>query len=124
MCQEWKNILFYHDVRQKSALNYMWSVNDGYIYLIGYVPIEAIQQEGKTVNQNILIVVIVMLVAFFLCCMVYYFNQKQQNKIRKEREEEREIHNKRLAQALQAAQIASNSKRHFFLICLMIFVHQ
>jgi len=23
-----KNILFYHDVRQKSALNYMWSVND------------------------------------------------------------------------------------------------
>ena len=108
-----KNILFYHDVRQKSALNYMWSVNDGYIYLIGYVPIEAIQQEGKTVNQNILIVVIVMLVAFFLCCMVYYFNQKQQNKIRKEREEEREIHNKRLAQALQAAQIASNSKTTF-----------
>ena len=91
----------------------MWSVNDGYIYLIGYVPIEAIQQEGKTVNQNILIVVIVMLVAFFLCCMVYYFNQKQQNKIRKEREEEREIHNKRLAQALQAAQIASNSKTTF-----------
>ena len=108
-----KNILFYHDVRQKDALNYMWAVNDGYIYLIGYVPIEAIQQEGKTVNQNILIVVIVMLVAFFLCCMVYYFNQKQQNKIRKEREEEREIHNKRLAQALQAAQIASNSKTTF-----------
>ncbi len=108
-----KNILFYHDVRQKDALNYMWAVNDGYIYLIGYVPIEAIQQEGKTVNQNILIVVIVMLVAFFLCCMVYYFNQRQQNRIRKEREEEREIHNKRLAQALQAAQIASNSKTTF-----------
>lgn len=108
-----RNILFYHDIRQKSALNYMWSVNNGYIYLIGYVPIEAIQQEGKTVNQNILIVVVVMLVAFFLCCTVYYFNQKQQNKIRKEREEEREIHNKRLAEALQAAQIASNSKTTF-----------
>ena len=36
-----------------------------------------------------------------------------QNRIRKEREEEREIHNKRLAQALQAAQIASNSKTTF-----------
>ncbi|NDO47283.1 ATP-binding protein [Clostridium sp. MD294] len=108
-----KNILFYHNIRQKSALNYMWSVNDGYIYLIGYVPIEAIQQEGKTVNQNIFFVVVVMLIAFFLCCILYYFNQKQQNKIRKEREEEREIHNKRLAEALQAAQIASNSKTTF-----------
>ncbi|MEY8319994.1 response regulator [Lachnospiraceae bacterium 46-61] len=108
-----KNVLFYHDIRQKNALNYMWSVNDGAIYLIGYVPIEAIQQEGKTVNQNIFVVVIVMLSAFFLCCMLYYFNQRQQNKIRKEREMEREIHNKQLAEALQAAQIASNSKTTF-----------
>ena len=108
-----KNVLFYHDIRHKNALNYMWSVNDGAIYLIGYVPIEAIQQEGKTVNQNIFIVVAVMLSAFFLCCMLYYFNQRQQNKIRKEREIEREIHNKQLAEALQAAQIASNSKTTF-----------
>ncbi len=108
-----KNILFYHDIRQKSALNYMWSVNNGAIYLIGYVPIEAIQQEGKTVNQNILIVVFVMLVAFFLCCMLYYFNQRQQIRIRKEREAERKIHNKQLAEALQAAQLASNSKTMF-----------
>ena len=108
-----KNVLFYHDIRHKNALNYMWSVNDGAIYLIGYVPIEAIQQEGKTVNQNIFIVVAVMLSAFFLCCMLYYFNQRQQNKIRKEREIERDIHNKQLAEALQAAQIASNSKTTF-----------
>ena len=108
-----KNVLFYHDIRHKNALNYMWSVNDGAIYLIGYVPIEAIQQEGKTVNQNIFIVVAVMLSAFFLCCTLYYFNQRQQNKIRKEREIEREIHNKQLAEALQAAQIASNSKTTF-----------
>ena len=53
----------HHDIRHKNALNYMWSVNDGAIYLIGYVPIEAIQQEGKTVNQNIFIVVAVMLSA-------------------------------------------------------------
>ena len=108
-----KNILFYHDIRGKNALNYMWSVNKGAIYLIGYVPIEAIQQEGKTVNQNIFIVVFVMLTAFFLCCVLYYFNQRQQDRIRKEREADREIHNKRLAEALQAAQIASNSKTTF-----------
>ena len=107
------NILFYHDVQGKSALNYMWAVNDGAIYLIGYVPIEAIQQEGRTVNQNIIIVITVMLVAFFLCCLLYSINQRQQNKIRKEREAEREIHNQRLAEALQAAQIASNSKTTF-----------
>lgn len=108
-----RNIMFYHDIRGKKALNYMWSVNDGTIYLIGYVPIEAIQQEGTTVNQNIFFVVVVMLIAFFLCCLLYYFNQRQQNRIRKEREAEREIHNKQLAEALLAAQAASNSKTTF-----------
>lgn len=108
-----KNVLFYHDIRGKSALNYMWPVNGGIIYLIGYVPVEAIQQEGKTVNQNIFIVVFVMFVAFTLCFILYYFNQKQQNRVRKEHETEREIHNKQLAEALQAAQLASNSKTTF-----------
>ncbi len=111
--QDGKNILFYHDIRGKQSLIYMWSVNGGSIYLIGYVPVEAIQQEGRTVNQNILIVVSVMLIAFFLCCLLYYLNQRQQNKIRKEREAEREQHNKQLAEALQAAQLASNSKTMF-----------
>ena len=108
-----KNILFYHDIQGKSSLNYMWSVNGGTLYLIGYVPIEAIQQEGRTVNQNILIVVAVMLIAFFLCCMLYYFNQRQQKRVLREREAEREIHNRQLAQALQAAQIANQSKTTF-----------
>ncbi|MCI9442082.1 MAG: response regulator [Ruminococcus sp.] len=107
------NIMFYHDIRNKNALIYMWAVNDGAYYLIGYVPIEAIQQEGRSVNQNILTVVLVMLIAFFLCCILYYISQKQQETIRKERETEREIHNKQLAEALQAAQIASNSKTTF-----------
>ncbi len=108
-----ESILFYHDIRGKDALNYMWTVNGGTIYLIGYVPVEAIQQEGKSVNENILIVVAVMLTAFFVCCMLYYINQREQNRLRKEREEEREIHNRRLAEALQAAQAASNSKTMF-----------
>lgn len=108
-----ENMMFYHDIRGKSSLIYMWSVNGGTLYLIGYVQIEAIQQEGRTVNQNIFIVVAVMLVAFFLCCLLYYLNQRQQNKIRKEREKEREIHNRQLAEALQTAQAASNSKTMF-----------
>ena len=108
-----KSIMFYHNIRGKSALNYMWAVNGGAIYLIGFVPIEAIQQEGKSVNQNIFVVVTVMLVAFFLCCILYYFNHREQNRIQKEREAEREIHSKQLTEALQAAQLASNSKTMF-----------
>ena len=111
--QNGKSIMFYHDIQGKSALNYMWTVNGGTIYLVGYVPIEAIQREGKTVNQNILIVVLVMLAAFFLCCTLYYLNQRQQRKIMREREAERELHNKQLAEALHAAQLASNSKTMF-----------
>ncbi len=108
-----KNLMFYHKIQNKDSLIYMWAVNDGTLYMIGYVPIESIQQEGRTVSQNIFIVVLVTLAAFFLCCLLYYLNQKQQNMLRREREEEREVHNKQLAEALQAAQIASNSKTTF-----------
>ncbi len=108
-----RNALFYHDVREVTALNYMWAVNDGTVYLVGYVPVEAIQQEGQAVNQNIAIVVASMLAAFFLCIALYYLNWRQQDKLRREREEERRLHNRQLAQALQAAQIASESKTTF-----------
>ena len=107
------DILFYHRIRSVNALNYMWSVNGGTVFLVGYVPVEAIQQEGRTVNQNILIVVIIMLAAFFLCILLYYLSWQQQDKIRREREEERRLHSQQLAEALQAAQIASNSKTMF-----------
>lgn len=111
--KEGDDILFYHDIRGERALNYMWAVNDGAIYLIGYVPVEAIQQEGKTVNQNIFIVVFTTLAAFILTCVLYFINKREQDRLRREREEEREVHNKQLADALQAAQIASNSKTTF-----------
>ena len=84
--EESRDILFEHDIRNARALNYMWAVNDGTIFLVGYVPIEAIQQEGRTVNQNIFFVIVVMLVAFLLCCTLYYFSQRQQNRLRRERE--------------------------------------
>ncbi len=108
-----KNVLFYHDIRKVQALNYMWAVNDGTIFLVGYVPVAAIQREGQTVNHNILLVVISMLVAFFICIGLYYFNWRQQDRIRKEREAERQVHNQQLAEALRAAQIASESKTTF-----------
>lgn len=108
-----KNIMFYHDIQEKESLIYMWSVNGGSAYLVGYVPVEAIQREGRAVNNNIYFVVVVMLVTFFICCGLFVFSYRQQAKTRKEREREREIHNKQLAEALQAAQIASNSKTTF-----------
>ncbi len=107
------NVMFYHKIRNKDSLIYMWAVNGGSVYLIGYVPVEAIQREGNAVNQNILIVVIFMLATFFICCAVFLLYERQQNKFRLERETERELHNEQLGQALRAAQAANNSKTMF-----------
>ena len=108
-----RNALFYHDIRQVEALNYMWPVNGGSIFLVGYVPVEAIQQEGRTVNQNIAVVVVSLLAAFLLCIGLYYLTWRQQEKLRREQEEERRLHSQQLSQALQAARIASESKSTF-----------
>ncbi|MCI8915849.1 MAG: response regulator [Oscillospiraceae bacterium] len=108
-----RDILFYHDIRGEDALSYMWSVNGGTIFLVGYVPVAAIQQEGRTINQSIIIVVTAMLAAFLLCVVLYYLSWRQQERLREEREQERRLHNRQLAEALKAAQIASNSKTTF-----------
>ena len=108
-----RDIMFYHMIQQKDSLIYMWAVNEGAVYLVGYVPIEAIQREGNAVNQNIFIVVFVMLAAFLICCILYFLYNRQQIRYRKEQERERELHNQQLAEALQAAQIASSSKTTF-----------
>ncbi len=107
------DVVFYHDIQEKECLIYMWGVNGGSIYMIGYVPVEAIQREGSAVNQNIFSVVVVMLAAFFICCTLYFIYEKQQVKLRLEREGEREMHNRQLAEALQAAQAANSSKTTF-----------
>lgn len=111
--QTGRQVLFYHDIRKESALNYMWPVNNGTLFLVGYVPVEAIQQEGRSVNQNMLIVVISLLTAFSLCIILYYLTWRQQDKVRREREEERKLHSRQLAEALRSAQIASESKTMF-----------
>ncbi len=108
-----KDMMFYHNIQNQESLIYMWSVNEGVVYLIGYVPVKAIQREGDAVNQNMLIVVAVMLAAFVGCCLFYLFYERQQRKIQKDREAERELHNKQLKEALQTAQIANNSKTTF-----------
>ena len=108
-----KNVMFYHDIQNKDSLIYMWSVNQGANYLIGYVPVQSIQREGNAVNQNIYIVVAVMLLAFVGSCVSYLFFDRQQDRIRKERDEEREVHNRQLTEALQTAQIANTSKTTF-----------
>lgn len=108
-----KDMMFYHDIQNQESLIYMWSVNEGVIYLIGYVPVQAIQREGDAVNQNMFIVVAVMLAAFLGFCGFYLFYDRQNKKIRKDREAEREIHNRQLKEALQTAQIANNSKTTF-----------
>ena len=108
-----QDILFYHDIRGVKALNYMWAVNDGTIFLAGYVPLEAIQREGRIVTYNIIAVVASMLVAFLLCIYLYYRNWRQQDKLREEQEQERKIHSQQLSEALRAAQIASESKTTF-----------
>ncbi len=108
-----KNVMFYHDIQGKEALIYMWAVNGKAAYLIGFVPVEAIQQEGNAVNRNMFMVVFVMFAAFFLCVTVYFLNERQRVKIRREREAERETHSRQLAEALQAAQAANHSKTMF-----------
>ena len=108
-----RNVLFYHDIRDEQALNYMWPVNGGTVFLVGYVPVTAIQQEGRTVNQNIMIVVLSLLAAFLLCIGLYYLNWRQQEKLRREQDAERRRHSQQLAEALRAAQMASESKTMF-----------
>ncbi len=110
--QAGEDVMFYHDVRGNDSLIYMWSVNEA-MYLIGYVPVSAIQNEGDAVKNSILLVVFVMLSAFLICCILYLLNQRLRHKMWREREKEREIYNQQLSEALQAAQIASKSKTMF-----------
>ena len=107
-----RDALFYHNIRGVHALNYMWSVNDGTIFLVGYVPVEAIQQEGRTVNQNIAIVVSSLLTAFFLCIALYYRSWSQQERLRREQEEERKLYSQKQREQTQALQEALMQAQH------------
>lgn len=111
--QSGRDVMFYHNILNKESLIYMWSVNDGAVFLIGYVPVEAIQREGDAVNQNIAAVIIVMLIAFGACCILYFFFERQHRRMQREYDEERERYNEHLQEALKEAQIANRSKTTF-----------
>ena len=118
------NILFYHDIRGKNSLNYMWSLNQGSLYMIGYVPIEAIQQEGRAVNQNILVVVLVMLTAFF--CAVCYTILIRGSRIKSEENEKKRGRSTiiSLQKLCRRRRLPVILRRHFFPICRMISERQ
>lgn len=105
--------MFYHDVQGQASLIYMWPVNNGALYLVGFVPIQAIQQEGNAVKQSIYMSVFAMILAFLICCILYFLNARKEEGLRKKREIEREQMNEQLRNALQASQIASQFKTVF-----------
>ncbi|WP_302962804.1 hybrid sensor histidine kinase/response regulator [uncultured Adlercreutzia sp.] len=108
-----ESVLFAHEVKGRESLCYLWSLNGGTTYLVGYVPMAAIQREGQAVNAAIALVAAITVVAFGLCIAIYAYNRRKQAQIQRAREAERALHNEQLAQALQAAQVANESKSAF-----------
>lgn len=108
-----ENIMFAHKVKGAEALCYLWSIGDGTTYLVGYVPMEAIQREAQAVNVALIMVASITIAAFCLCVILYGFNRRKQARAQRAREEERALHAEQLAQALRAAEVANESKSAF-----------
>lgn len=110
---ERRNVMFAHKVLGEDSLCFLWSINDGTTYLVGYVPMKAIQKEAQAVNIALLLVVGVTVLAFCLCVALFAYNQHKQSLAQKAREAERAEHAEQLSKALQAAQLANESKSVF-----------
>ena len=110
---ERRNVMFAHKVRGQESLCFLWSINGGTTYLVGYVPMEAIQKEAQAVNMALMLVVSVTALAFCLCVALAAFNRHKQKLVQQAREQERAQHAAQLSQALQAAQLANESKSAF-----------
>lgn len=111
--KERRNVMFAHKVLGEDSLCFLWSINDGTAYLVGYVPMKAIQKEAQAVNTALLLVVSVTALAFCLCVALFAYNQRKQSLAQKAREAERAEHAEQLSKALQAAQLANESKSVF-----------
>ncbi len=111
--EERRNVMFSHEVRGRESLCFLWSVNDGATYLVGFVPMDAIQQEARAVNVALILVTSVTALAFCLCVVIFALNRRKQALAQKARDAERVQHAEQLAQALQAAQLANESKSAF-----------
>ncbi len=107
------SVMFAHQVKGAESLCYLWSINGGTTYLVGYVPMAAIQQEAHAVNAAIGLVIAIAASAFMLCVIIYAFNRHREVQVQRAREAERALHNEQLTRALQAAQVANESKSAF-----------
>lgn len=110
---ERRNVMFAHKVQGRDSLCFLWSINGGTTYLVGYVPMNAIQQEAEAVNLALVLVACVTALAFCLCVALFAINRHKQLVEQKAREKERAEHAEQLARALQAAQLANESKSVF-----------
>ena len=108
-----QNVLFAHDVKGHESLCFLWPVNGGSDFLVGYVPMDAIQKEAHTVNTAIGAVTAITFASIALCVALYAYNRRKQTQVQKEREAERARHQEQLTQALHAAEVANESKSTF-----------
>ncbi|MCI9130168.1 MAG: response regulator [Eggerthellaceae bacterium] len=108
-----QNVLFAHDVKGQESLCFLWPVNGGADFMVGYVPMDAIQKEAHTVNAAIAAVTAITFISLALCVALYAHNRRKQMQIQREREAERARHQEQLTQALRAAEVANESKSAF-----------
>lgn len=111
--EERRNVMFAHQVQGQESLCFLWSINGGATYLVGYVPMGSIQKEAQAVNVALVLVVCVTALAFCLCVALFAYNQRKQTLEQRAREAERAQHAEQLSKALQAAQMANESKSIF-----------
>lgn len=111
--EERRNVMFAHKVQGRESLCFLWSINGGATYLVGFVPMEAIQQEAQAVKAALVLVTSITALAFFLCVVLFALNRRKQAIAQRAREIERAQHAEQLSQALQAAQLANESKSAF-----------
>ncbi len=107
------SVMFSHQVKGRDSLCYLWPVNDGTAYLVGYVPASAIQREAQAVNVALGLVIAISAAAFVLCLAIYAYHHRRQLETQRARAAERALHNEQLTRALQAAQAANESKSAF-----------
>lgn len=111
--EERRNVMFAHEVRDEDSLCFLWSINEGATYLVGFVPMKAIQQEAQAVNTALFLVASVTALAFCLCVAIFALNRRKQAQEMRAREIERAQHAEQLSHALHAAQLANESKSAF-----------
>ncbi len=111
--EEGHNVLFAHEVQGRESLCFLWPVNGGTDFMIGYVPMDAIQKEAHTVNDAIVAVTAITFLAIALCVALYAHNRRKQQQVQREREAERARHQEELARALHDAEVANESKSAF-----------